>query len=578
MKLHIKNFKSIVNAEVNLDKPINYFIGKNESGKSNIIDAINLIPVGKIANNMRNFNTDQPATITYWYDLDSVLLSEWNEVLGKKFEKIEIGKIMAEDMTRYVVNNGLSEAIHDKLSLEYETDTIKPEFSYDHELISTLKPLPGATPTQDRTKILTLIEKSNKNENSFLVSYFDSEKSLRNKYTFNEALRDEVFISLWTLLGHSVEDIEKLISLQSTDADKFADLSRELEKSLEVKVENFLKDFWTQNTINFEIRINNDSTFLVRAADVFTNDKKGKARSVDLRSKGMRRYLALTLFIQNIIRKSRTDNIILFDEPDAFLHPNAVIDLKRFLEKTAEKYHHLKFVVATHNPYFVDFDNFRGFNFVAKNAIDDGSQIYHDFSKHTADENTSTIIPFITKLGLDIESFIKLSGKNIVFVEGTHDFFLINAVKDNFVKFSKVPDLTEEIKNFQIVPLGSAGKVTSPLVNLAISMSSKPVFFIFDADKAGADARSKVVSLGYEVELNNIKNHLYVNLRTSITDDKFETQNLFNDTFEGKKIAAEKNSQLYVRFSRYICENDVLEEKTINEFKKLFKKVADFYR
>lgn len=45
-RIHIKNFRSIVDATIELDD-FNFFVGKNDSGKSNVLKAINLFLMRK---------------------------------------------------------------------------------------------------------------------------------------------------------------------------------------------------------------------------------------------------------------------------------------------------------------------------------------------------------------------------------------------------------------------------------------------------------------------------------------------------------------------------------------------------
>ena len=40
-RIHIKNFRSISDATIDLDD-FNFFVGKNDSGKSNVLKAVNL--------------------------------------------------------------------------------------------------------------------------------------------------------------------------------------------------------------------------------------------------------------------------------------------------------------------------------------------------------------------------------------------------------------------------------------------------------------------------------------------------------------------------------------------------------
>ncbi|MBO6042157.1 AAA family ATPase [bacterium] len=59
-KLIIKNYKIFKDIEISMNDKINIFVGKNNSGKTTILDAINLLFTGKIngATIMQRLTTD----------------------------------------------------------------------------------------------------------------------------------------------------------------------------------------------------------------------------------------------------------------------------------------------------------------------------------------------------------------------------------------------------------------------------------------------------------------------------------------------------------------------------------------
>jgi predicted ATP-dependent endonuclease of OLD family len=147
----------------------------------------------------------------------------------------------------------------------------------------------------------------------------------------------------------------------------------------------------------------------------------------------MKHYLTLIIFINYItsINKEKK-KIILLDEPDKFLHALAVLDLKKYLNEISNE--NLIFLIATHNPYFVDEENFHEISFIVKNNKEKGSIIIEKFARKSTEEEESTLQPFITKMGLDIKSFIALSEKKIVFVEGFHDLILFSSACNQLKK------------------------------------------------------------------------------------------------------------------------------------------------
>ena len=87
-KIHIENYKSLKEVDIELNEGVNVFIGKNNSGKSNIVDALMFLSKA-----VRNKNiSDQYKEIVLGKDIKNkikfdleftVLDAEWKDIFAK---------------------------------------------------------------------------------------------------------------------------------------------------------------------------------------------------------------------------------------------------------------------------------------------------------------------------------------------------------------------------------------------------------------------------------------------------------------------------------------------------------------
>lgn len=458
MKIKIKNFKSIIDQELKLDKNINFIIGKNESGKSNILLAIEAIKNKSIDSKSENFNLENEkiqSIITFEYQISKKILNEWKEIGFKENKFLIKQNITFDGLKFYYSDNKINSFIYNQLNKKYTLNELKKEKIFDSDLIYNLQIKNDIKDEGLKEKIIELIDKTKNFENSFKISKFNEFDLLQQKYTYDEAINSTTFMSLWSLLKLKIKDLEKLNTLEK-DSDDFLDFKASLSQNLEIELENFIKDFWNQKTIKFKIEIEQDGIH-VRAADQFDEEKLGKFRNIKFRSEGMKHYLSLILFINFEKGNAINENIkkyILINEPDKNLHAAAILDLNKYLEKVSQN-NLIKFVIATHSPFFINENNFDSFTFLLKNNKNKGTEIVQNFALKNDEETKSTISPFIYQLGIDTKSFIDLHEKKIVFVEGFHDMLLLKML-------AKKLKLTNKII---FIPLGSSTKKSS-LVNL----------------------------------------------------------------------------------------------------------------
>ena len=404
----------------------------------------------------------------------------------------------------------------------------------------------------------------------------EDRKLFKKEYTFFEALNNSLFTAFWKMLFKNIKDIEKLVKLKNKfdkDEDCFEEYSEHediVKKKIKEKSNNFFKDHVRQKTIHFEIYIRNYS-FVIRAADFFDSEesKKGKHREINIRSEGMKGFLSILIFVNTIDYNDGEKKIIIFDEPDLHLHASAVLDVKEYLEKLIKKHKNLGIVIATHNPFFIDENNFLQMTLVKK-TWEEGTKCFNKFASKTRKEDYSTLAPFLYTIGIDRKSFIELTNSKPVFVEGIQDMFLFNAMKYCF---------DDKYNDLLFIPFGGATKWPT-LINTVTALTKQTPYFIFDNDKSGNDGLENIKKTSFYSE--NLKNAFFNNFKeyydSNNSKKKHETQNLFtNETFEGEEISKNKKTMFYLRLWKAFKNENVdikISETSKVKFENIFKRIT----
>ena len=607
LKVQIQNFKSIKELDFEIGNEIKYLVGKNECGKSNILDAISRIKEDKLLKTEeKNFNSDEKKLgIAYYRELSESLLKKLNHLFGKEhgsnfefsWKTFSVNKnqtIFDENFCKIIflfikdllINkkliSSLDEVFQKQINLflkdfskSQKTDLLKIlNSNLLHELVAKSSGTKGLAKLSELNKLLLESEKP-ESMHFEIFNFNDSKKLLKEKYTFSEALTDEQFISFWKLFFDNIEDIQKLKKLQGEPKQfGFLQFKSELQEKMKNKIKFFIDDFLTQKTIHFKIYIEDDF-FVISAADTFIDDKSedikyGEYREINIRSEGMRHHLSLLLFLHTIKYNDNKKKIILFDEPDLHMHALAVRDFKRYLEKLIKKYKNLGIVIATHNPFFVDEDNLRQITFVEKNK-NEGTKCINKFAFQSNKESVSTLSPFLYSIGIDRKSFIELVDSRPVFVEGAHDMLLFNGMKcylnDN------------KYNNLLFIPIGGVTKIPT-LVNTITALTKKIPYFIFDYDRAGSLGLKMIKNTSFYRK--DLKNAFFNNFKEDYVPNdlikKHEIQNLFtNETFEGAEISKNKETMFYLRLWKALKSKNgdiKISKETKVKFENIFKRIT----
>lgn len=596
-KVIIKNFLSIKEEQtIKINKDFTSIIGKNESGKSTVLKAIDKLNGYGIKNEEKNvelrseesfikglfiLNEEEINYINSDYEENNDLgfYSLPNEY-GNLYYQIEIRE--NEDTKYYTLyyldKNNKYIAINSSIYLTRIVDYIKSldkafELSKEQkEALSKLYKLSEADIKKCiDTELTTLGFPDEVIEELKKVSSQISPKKWINllpKYnfiyfsSFDSILKDNVLFSEL----ETNKQAENILNISGIDIDELSDAYEDNNEQIledlgtqciEIVSKKF-KEIFQQTDTEFKIKIRFGSA--KKDISFFTQDKTSGNKTISLskRSDGFRWYLSLYLTLYDYLNNDSDINyILLLDEPNLYLHPGAQKNLLFNVFKN--EFTDTQIIYTTHSPYMIDSDNSYSIRIIEK----DKQTLIYNSSQEYAEKNINlkdvdTLTPLLTALELDVSNSLVLnSGDILVTVEGIQDVYILKAMLEitkNISKFSKV----------KFVPGIGASKV--PYLYSYLYGMGYNVYALFDNDKSGRNAISDIINGDGEDERVN---KLFMYNLDKDTETDFLLEDLFSSNDRDEYLKT-KSTILYKR----IYDNKKIikfEEETINNFKEFFK-------
>ncbi|RKF23865.1 hypothetical protein [Micromonospora globbae] len=210
-----------------------------------------------------------------------------------------------------------------------------------------------------------------------------------------------------------------------------------------------LSRWWSQDT-DFKLRVTTRERELV-----FTiRDRTGTEYSFGERSRGLTHFLAYFVQLRAHRPSEERSEILLMDEPDAYLSNSGQQDLLRVLENFAVPDDGLRadqVVYVTHSPFLINKNAASRLRVLDKGAQEEGTRVVKDVVRTHYE-------PLRSSLGTHVAETAFIGGKNLI-VEGTADQVLLagmsNALRARRPEAARLLDLNE----VTIVPAGSADSV-----------------------------------------------------------------------------------------------------------------------
>lgn len=578
-KVIIENFKSIKEIEIPFDKVGNsftkIFVGINESGKSNVLEALSLFnpPTSK------KFSFDdycnQKMENSLSCDIHFSLSLEDNE------------KDCLQD---YINNNCISSEYKIDFSISNVTKTVSLSkddsiftFQYDFDVKVNKEDLYITKQKTAGRDIISVVGESqktssyelltNENFNKYLKdsieSYFsDNEPSVSfwkpsNEYLLSDANLNEFKKNV--ALNKPLSNIFKLSGYEDAESIKRAvdnissDRSRSrLVSKLNGSLNEYINKVWSNN-IDLIIEITETGRFSLLIKD------KGKDNihdrfSITERSQGAQHFLSLILSLSlETQNHERKNELILIDEPEVHLHPSGIRDLAKELLKIGQDNY---VFIATHSPFMVDKNpSHRERHFIVKKnkkAITELERV-KDSDNLVDDE--------VLRDAFGIDVYRDLLNPYSILVEGASDKIILQKA------FNCIG------KNNIGVTNGHGSNITTLASKL--NYDNLPVIVVLDDDESGLKDKKDILKIGGVYSENNvftIRDLVGEIVPQGTIEDTLDNEFLrkqfekfYNETYEEDLVGfkLESTQPIIKQITEFLKEKKVFNKWNMDAFKKV---------
>ena len=464
VSVQIKNYKSIEDSEMFTIRDITCLAGKNESGKTAVLQALRrLKPVESTERDYETL-TEYPRRRLHEAEGEDPVA---REVLTTKWELSEDDLATIEK----AIGRNAMQNQHVTISRGYNNQT-EWEFSVDDKrvvefIVSNIENLTEDTKRKSLNQPtvanlhshLESSENLNEGEN-LLFEYieqnfpgFNSETKVRT--ILEERLPHFLFFPTYgTLAGRvQIEELSAkiasrdnlteaeryfvaLLSLAGTDVDSLHSATRyEQQKARLEGVSNRLTDeiftYWTQNR-DLEVEFDysdgkRDDPPPFNEGHIISLRVRNRRHRVtvgfDERSTGFVWFFSFLAWFSQMEETHGNSLIILLDEPGLSLHGRAQGDLLRYIkEKLLPKY---QVIYTTHSPFMIDTDNILGVRTVEDKQSASGAILGTKVGDKVLSTDADTLFPLRAALGYDLTQSLFI-GDHTLLVEGSSDLLYIH--------------------------------------------------------------------------------------------------------------------------------------------------------
>lgn len=276
------------------------------------------------------------------------------------------------------------------------------------------------------------------------------------------------FLRLQTAIDEEHEgEIEGIIGAMNTAIDEHLNFRR----------------WWTQDS-NFDIQVKAREQELA----LVIRDRTKSSYSFAERSQGLQYFLSYFVQLEAHKPKARPDEIMLLDEPDAFLSSRGQQDLLRVLQEYARPEAggiERQVVYVTHSPFLIDRNAGQRIRVLDKGKEDEGTRVVRDATQNHYE-------PLRTSLGVSTAETAFIGGRNL-FVEGIADQVLLTGMVADLTRHAQP---TLDLNEVTVVPANGADSIPY-MVYLARGRGGTlpPAVALFDGDKQGQGGARRLRAL-----------------------------------------------------------------------------------
>ena len=524
------NYKSIGSdslSEILIEPRITPIIGKNESGKSNVLSGLSHINFTQdmksafVKDNINRNAIGDNAEIKYRIVLkpsaDEVKIKELHKdsvinITTNQYEATggildfyipHIYPIMAE-LCDTLGSNPFQLRDQDYQNYTHYISVLKKTDTMDiHQITQALNFINARKSKASQDKIATIEQKltSAKEQWNILLNmlpsvfFRKSNKDLKSQYKYDDikkelqnssAYSDSLLSEFLRLIQISKEDF--LIAAQAGITGQKTTIRKKIQRNIDLYINKPFSEFYDAEKIYLSVDFDSNVVYF----SVQSND--GQSLLLSERSNGLRWYL--NTFIDAKANDVANSSVLyLFDEPGISLHVNAQRELLELFNHLADKGNQV--VYTTHSPYML---NTKGDGIHRIRAVVKSEEGNTSIYKTAYDARISqvsqkdTLAPIINALGMNLyDTFGPAKDKINIVTEGMSDYIYLCTM-------AKILDI--DMSNHVIIPAFGA----SNCVNICSILHGWGCHYIalFDYDKAG-------VETGGEMMLEYRRHFCYIN-------------------------------------------------------------------
>lgn len=488
-KLNINNYKSIENMSLEFVKGKNIIVGQNNSGKSNIISAINLVIGEKYPSKKYEDNY-------YYQDSNSFTIS---------LELSECNDLDSTYLENYTKNIGLDKLDFNLAYLKLSPDEVeqqglaleRPKWIVGTDLIDVIKNAKKMYITLHSVKgedaIYTLsmdledgyLYKFKYFTQELLASFITSaiipsERNIKNELAVNNySWYGKLIKKVWQEM--SDEDKEKL----NINNSSLSEVTNSIFKGLTNELGDSVKDAIPYNKLEFKL-IQDTKTDYYKGIKILLDD--GYYSLLDDKGSGIKSLIIIELFKLYCKKYHRFSSCLIVEEPEVFLHPQA----RSVLSKKIDQFlldNNNQTIVTTHSEQFLSNFDIKQLTFINK---EDNKSVKYKIIDSDFTERDFQKMNIITKTD-NAEMYF---ANSVILVEGGEKYIirkLIDLYKD---------ELFLDYNNCSLIKVG--GKSYFGIYKKMLEKLGKKVYIIGDYDNLKEEINEYLPQTLLE-KLNTIK-------------------------------------------------------------------------
>lgn len=484
----IANYRGIVQPQLIPLNRFSSFVGKNDAGKSIVLNAIASFLDPK----------NNPVTITDFNDPDKPIVIECEFASENMKATLE-----AKVRTKIKKADGLDEFLDDILldgKLVIQKIVKAPKKNFDSESISMrdyskkdVQYLYGKS-DDELNAILDMfnieIPVQGKGRNSkiekikYIKSYCDAngferhQKYIEDEFKICSLLPDvELFRADYGLeadtrfKSSSVSEILEYLEKESEEGNKLAlvasEISNEMQKEAN-SVKGYMREY-VSNLKEVEIKPSISWKDAIKSVDVsFQFDGDSKPILMSHKGTGYRRLFMVARF-RYLAEKNKGLNVIyLIEEPETFLHPSAQNDLLSALRELSDDN---QVIITTHSPVFAGATYIESVILCKKG---NGSE----YENYIANGRDAFLSGIVHELGIKPSYNLRDTHEKIVFVESHNDIKFYDIICQQLIERPLVG-----VDKILVLPFGGGEDIDSFLNIDYFDNSGRELFLLIDSDK-----------------------------------------------------------------------------------------------